>query len=235
MAPLNALISKGRRDGMLSSSELMAALEKMDLSVDKIEQVYDTFESIGIQIVSGDTESDSDPMQGLLDDLDMTGADLDEEESLVDPVELAAEYNLDDPVRMYLKEIGQVPLLSAEEEQDLARRVAEGDQEAKNKLTEANLRLVVSIAKKYSGRGLHILALSFSQSGIGCLPNAGLSSLPPAMIHFRPFCPCAGGVGVAGFGAVSVRCAGSAGAGVFPLCPLGERSPARFTCRRKAL
>ena len=131
MAPLNALISKGRRDGMLSSSELMAALEKMDLSVDKIEQVYDTFESIGIQIVSGGTESDSDPMQGLLDDLDMTGADLDEEESLVDPVELAAEYNLDDPVRMYLKEIGQVPLLSAEEEQDLARRVAEGDQEAK--------------------------------------------------------------------------------------------------------
>ena len=159
MAPLNALISKGRRDGMLSSSELMAALEKMDLSVDKIEQVYDTFESIGIQIVSGDTESDSDPMQGLLDDLDMTGADLDEEESLVDPVELAAEYNLDDPVRMYLKEIGQVPLLSAEEEQDLARRVAEGDQEAKNELTEANLRLVVSIAKKYSGRGLHILDL----------------------------------------------------------------------------
>ncbi len=66
MAPLNALISKGRRDGMLSSSELMAALEKMDLSVDKIEQVYDTFESIGIQIVSGDTENDSDPMQGLL-------------------------------------------------------------------------------------------------------------------------------------------------------------------------
>ncbi|MFQ9815876.1 MAG: RNA polymerase sigma factor RpoD [Oscillospiraceae bacterium] len=159
MAPLNALISKGRRDGMLSSSELMAALEKMDLSVDKIEQVYDTFESIGIQIVSGDTENDSDPMQGLLDDLDMTGADLDEEESLVDPVELAAEYNLDDPVRMYLKEIGQVPLLSAEEEQDLARRVAEGDQEAKNKLNEANLRLVVSIAKKYSGRGLHILDL----------------------------------------------------------------------------
>ena len=159
MAPLNALISKGRRDGMLSSSELMAALEKMDLSVDKIEQVYGTFESIGIQIVSGDTENDSDPMQGLLDDLDMTGADLDEEESLVDPVELAAEYNLDDPVRMYLKEIGQVPLLSAEEEQDLARRVAEGDQEAKNKLTEANLRLVVSIAKKYSGRGLHILDL----------------------------------------------------------------------------
>ena len=76
MAPLNALISKGRRDGMLSSSELMAALEKMDLSVDKIEQVYDTFESIGIQIVSGDTEYESDPMHVLMDVIDMCGADL---------------------------------------------------------------------------------------------------------------------------------------------------------------
>ena len=82
-----------------------------------------------------------------------------EEEELVDPVDLAAEYNLDDPVRMYLKEIGQVKLLSADEEVDLAKRVASGDKAAKDKLTEANLRLVVSIAKKYSGRGLHILDL----------------------------------------------------------------------------
>ena len=82
-----------------------------------------------------------------------------EEEELVDPVDLAAEYNLDDPVRMYLKEIGQVKLLSADEEVDLAKRVAAGDKAAKDKLTEANLRLVVSIAKKYSGRGLHILDL----------------------------------------------------------------------------
>ena len=187
MAPLNALISKGRRDGMLSSSELMAALEKMDLSVDKIEQVYDTFESIGIQIVSGDTENDSDPMQGLLDDLDMTGADLDEEESLVDPVELAAEYNLDDPVRMYLKEIGKVDLLSPEEEVTLAERMQKGNEaaerianegdaipaeeraqlekdiklgdRAKKRLAEANLRLVVSIAKRYVGRGMLFLDL----------------------------------------------------------------------------
>ena len=82
-----------------------------------------------------------------------------EEEELVDPVDLAAEYNLDDPVRMYLKEIGQVKLLSADEEVELAKRVASGDKAAKDKLTEANLRLVVSIAKKYSGRGLHILDL----------------------------------------------------------------------------
>ena len=159
MAPLTALISKGRRDGMLSSSELLAALEKLDLSVDKIEQIYDTFESIGIQIVSAEPENDLLP--DILDDFDdVPDSELEEEEEpLVDPVELAAEYNLDDPVRMYLKEIGQVPLLSPEEEQELARRVADGDQAAKNKLTEANLRLVVSIAKKYSGRGLHILDL----------------------------------------------------------------------------
>ena len=158
MAPLTALISKGRRDGVLSSSELLAALEKLDLSVEKIEQIYDTFESIGIQIVSSERESGDIP-DLLDDDIDIPDSELEEEETLVDPVELAAEYNLDDPVRMYLKEIGQVPLLSAEEEQELARRVAEGDQSAKNKLTEANLRLVVSIAKKYAGRGLHILDL----------------------------------------------------------------------------
>ena len=158
MAPLTALISKGRRDGVLSSSELLAALEKLDLSVEKIEQIYDTFESIGIQIVSSEPESGDLP-DLLDDDIDIPDSELEEEETLVDPVELAAEYNLDDPVRMYLKEIGQVPLLSAEEEQELARRVAEGDQSAKNKLTEANLRLVVSIAKKYAGRGLHILDL----------------------------------------------------------------------------
>ena len=158
MAPLTALISKGRRDGVLSSSELLAALEKLDLSVEKIEQIYDTFESIGIQIVSSEPESGDIP-DLLDDDIDIPDSELEEEETLVDPVELAAEYNLDDPVRMYLKEIGQVPLLSADEEQELARRVAEGDQSAKNKLTEANLRLVVSIAKKYAGRGLHILDL----------------------------------------------------------------------------
>ena len=99
-----------------------------------------------------------------LDVSDDLGMDMDEvpdgdDEELVDPLELAAEYNLDDPVRMYLKEIGQVKLLTADEEIELAKRVSEGDKAAKDRLTEANLRLVVSIAKKYSGRGLHILDL----------------------------------------------------------------------------
>ncbi len=157
---LQALIARGRKDGMLRASELNAELEKLDISLDKIEEIYERFDTLGIQIVGNDLDLDlADallPLDELADDADLSDV---EEEELVDPVDLAAEYNLDDPVRMYLKEIGQVKLLSAEEEVELAKRVAEGDQEAKNKLTEANLRLVVSIAKKYSGRGLHILDL----------------------------------------------------------------------------
>lgn len=158
MTPLTNLINKGRQEGVLASSEVLAALEKLDLSVEKIEQVYDTFESIGIQIVNSEPGSEDAIQDDMLEGLELESNETDEE-PLVDPVELAAEFNLDDPVRMYLKEIGQIPLLTPEEEQALARRVVEGDQSAKNKLTEANLRLVVSIAKKYSGRGLHILDL----------------------------------------------------------------------------
>ena len=159
-AVLQALIAQGKKDGMLRASELNAQLEKLDLSPEKIEDIYDRFEAMNIQILGAELELDDDlemlMSDDLGDDMDLSGM---EEEELVDPVDLAAEYNLDDPVRMYLKEIGQVKLLSPEEEVDLAKRVCEGDQSAKNKLTEANLRLVVSIAKKYSGRGLHILDL----------------------------------------------------------------------------
>ncbi len=159
---LQALIAQGRKDGMIKASELNAQLEKLDLSPEKIEEIYDRFEAMNIQVVSNDLDLDlGDDLDGELgdvldDDIDLSDMD---EEDLVDPVDLAAEYNLDDPVRMYLKEIGQIKLLSAEEEVELAKAVSEGDQSAKNKLTEANLRLVVSIAKKYSGRGLHILDL----------------------------------------------------------------------------
>ena len=156
-AALQALIVQGKKAGMIQASELNAQLEKMQLTPEKIEEIYDRFEAMNIQIVTAELELVDDDL--LLDgdgDIDLRGL---EEEDLIDPVDLAAEYSLDDPVRMYLKEIGQVKLLSAEEEVELAKKVAEGDQNAKNKLTEANLRLVVSIAKKYSGRGLHILDL----------------------------------------------------------------------------
>ena len=159
-AALQALIVQGKKDGMIRAADLNAHLEKMDLSAEKIEEIYDRFEAMNIQIISAeldlDLDDDLDLGDGLGDIMDLSGV---EDEDLVDPVDLAAEYNLDDPVRMYLKEIGQVRLLSADEEIELAKLVSEGNQEAKNKLTEANLRLVVSIAKKYSGRGLHILDL----------------------------------------------------------------------------
>ena len=156
-AALQALIAQGKKDGMIRAADLNTQLEKMQLTPEKIEEIYDRFEAMNIQIVTAELELD------LGDDVGLDGGDMDlstlDEEDLIDPVDLAAEYSLDDPVRMYLKEIGQVKLLSAEEEVELAKRIAEGDQNAKNKLTEANLRLVVSIAKKYSGRGLHILDL----------------------------------------------------------------------------
>ncbi len=159
-AALQNLIAQGRKEGIIRASDLNAILEKTDLTPEKIEEVYDRFEAMNIQIISAELDLDDDgdlSLAGVLDDdVDLTGM---EDEELVDPVDLAAEYNLDDPVRMYLKEIGQIRLLSAEEEVELAKRISEGDQFAKNKLTEANLRLVVSIAKKYSGRGLHILDL----------------------------------------------------------------------------
>ena len=153
-AGIQALIAQGKKEGMIRAADLNALLEKMDLTADKIDEIYDRFEGMNIQIITDELVLDLDNEPDMGDNLGAL-----EEEDLVDPVDLAAEYSLDDPVRMYLKEIGQVKLLSAEEEVELAKRVAEGDQNAKNKLTEANLRLVVSIAKKYSGRGLHILDL----------------------------------------------------------------------------
>ena len=158
-AALQALITQAKKDGMIRASDLNAQLEKMQLTPEKIEDIYDRLDAMNIQVVTADLEldlGDDDLDLGPDDDINLAGLD---EEELVDPVDLAAEYSLDDPVRMYLKEIGQIKLLSAEEEVELAKRVSEGNQEAKNKLTEANLRLVVSIAKKYSGRGLHILDL----------------------------------------------------------------------------
>ncbi|MGI5851091.1 MAG: RNA polymerase sigma factor RpoD [Caldicoprobacterales bacterium] len=137
------LIEKGRSKGVLTYKEIMDMLEEIDLEPDQIEKVYDTLENLGIDIV--DEESD----------------DVDEEDDKADQSDdsILEGVNVDDPVRMYLKEIGKVSLLTAEEEIDLAQRMEAGDELAKRQLAEANLRLVVSIAKRYVGRGMLFLDL----------------------------------------------------------------------------
>ena len=140
---LKELLESGKQKGRLTTKEISDALEELDYDVEQVDKLYDTFEAYNIEIVEDDGGESIAP------------ASNEELESVLS----ADGISIDDPVKVYLKEIGQIKLLSAEEEVELAKRVSEGDQEAKNKLTEANLRLVVSIAKKYSGRGLHILDL----------------------------------------------------------------------------
>jgi len=152
---IQKLIEKGKKRGMITYSEIMDALEDVDLDKDQIDEIYDHFATMGIDIV-GDKE-DTD------EDIDIDGSALEPEmeieEHIEDDASLLKGVNIDDPVRMYLKEIGKVPLLSAEEEINLAKRMDAGDEEAKKKLVEANLRLVVSIAKRYVGRGMLFLDL----------------------------------------------------------------------------
>ena len=157
MERVSALIAKAKHDGSIQASELTAELEKLDLPVEKIEQVYDTFDALGIPVVGAELELDI-PDDSLPMDIDAGDlhAGADEEEELIDPVELAAEYNLDDPVRMYLKEIGQVRLLSADEEIELARRVAEGDKKAKDKLTEAKPDMAILLPAISSPKSANI-------------------------------------------------------------------------------
>jgi RNA polymerase primary sigma factor len=142
-AILYDLIEKGKQKGMLTYKEIMDAFEETELGSEQIEKIYETLENLGIDVV-GDIEEE-------LEDIQLTEEELD--------LSVPEGVSIDDPVRMYLKEIGKVPLLSAEEEIELAKRMEQGDEEAKRKLAEANLRLVVSIAKRYVGRGMLFLDL----------------------------------------------------------------------------
>ena len=156
---LNALIEEGKKKGALSSKELMDVLEEMNLEQEQIDKFYDTLENLGI-----DTTEDDSLVTLPVDDISPEMEELEEleelsKEELVDPETLIDSFNIDDPVRMYLKEIGKVPLLTPEEEVELAMQMAEGDEDAKKRMAEANLRLVVSIAKRYVGRGMLFLDL----------------------------------------------------------------------------
>ena len=154
---LNDLVEKGKKAGKLSSKDLMA-LEDMNLSSEETEKFYDRLESLNIDVLGDDAlppvDEDALPELEELEEIEeVTEEEMNETEAMADT------FSTDDPVRMYLKEIGKVPLLTPEEEQGLAKRMAEGDEEAKRRMAEANLRLVVSIAKRYVGRGMLFLDL----------------------------------------------------------------------------
>lgn len=140
---LKELVEKGKSKGMLTYKEIMDAFEEIELEPEQIEKIYETVENMGIDVV-GDIDAEIQDLQGAEEEIDLS---------------LPEGISIDDPVRMYLKEIGKVPLLSAEEEIELAKRMEKGDNEAKRRLAEANLRLVVSIAKRYVGRGMLFLDL----------------------------------------------------------------------------
>ena len=150
---LNALVELGKKkDGVLDFSDINMMFQNMDLDGDRTEKILDYLEQNGIVAMVSDTDAEDDIILDVDDE--PTEEELENIEfSVPDGV------SIEDPVRMYLKEIGKVPLLSADEEVDLAKRMEKGDSDAKKRLAEANLRLVVSIAKRYVGRGMLFLDL----------------------------------------------------------------------------
>ena len=147
---LRELIEKGKKQGFLTYMDIQNSMEYLELDSEQIDKMYEQIEKLGIEMVGNDFERELDEIEmeennvGNEDDIDLSAAE---------------SAGLNDPVRMYLKEIGKDELLSAEEELELAERMLNGDMVAKEKLTQANLRLVVSIAKRYVGRGLLLLDL----------------------------------------------------------------------------
>ncbi|KGF15084.1 RNA polymerase sigma factor RpoD [Peptostreptococcus sp. MV1] len=160
------LFEKGKKDGTVTLIDIMEAFQDNQMDKDVAENLYETLGNLGIEVVD-DKEVKADIDLKEPDDLDIQSIDEEKEEKeetskeSSEPVEIAVPkgISIDDPVRMYLKEIGKIPLLKPHEEVDYAKMMAEGDEFAKQKLVEANLRLVVSIAKRYVGRGMLFLDL----------------------------------------------------------------------------
>ncbi|MBE6915652.1 MAG: RNA polymerase sigma factor RpoD [Ruminococcaceae bacterium] len=150
------LLDNAKKKGKLTGDELTEVIEALEMDSEQIDKLYDTLENLGVEIPLDDLlpESPDDDMPEDLENLEEIP-----EEELADPAALMDGVNTDDHVRIYLKEIGKVDLLSPDEEIELAKRMAEGDEVAKMRLAEANLRLVVSIAKRYVGRGMLFLDL----------------------------------------------------------------------------
>ena len=154
------LIALGKKnDNILTFEQLADALKGLEIDNDSLDDLYNSLVENGIEVVSEEASSGSEPGKEIVE----------EEENLVlSDEEITKDINIDDPVRMYLKEIGRISLLSPEEEMELSVKIANGDESAKNILAESNLRLVVSIAKRYVGRGLFFLDL-IQEGNIGLM------------------------------------------------------------------
>ena len=186
-----SLIEKGKKQGSLTLDEIMGAFSDTELDKDKVENLYETLGNLGIEILESKAEKVAIDFSVDDDDLtlDMENIDDDVDEKIkkeedieMDKLDLSLPkgISIDDPVRMYLKEIGKIPLLKPHEEVELAKRMLEGDEIAKQRLVEANLRLVVSIAKRYVGRGM--LFLDLIQEG-----NLGLIKAVEKFDYVRGF------------------------------------------------
>ncbi len=149
------LIKRGKEHGILTYKEIMDALSEIEMEPEQIERVYETIEKAGVEVVQ-DMDKELEKIEEEIDTENLEEMDVNAEVIEISAAEGVA---IDDHVKMYLKEIGKVPLLAANEEIELARRMAEGDGVARRRLAEANLRLVVSIAKRYVGRGMLFLDL----------------------------------------------------------------------------
>ena len=152
----NKLINLGKKQGYITYEQLADELKGLDIDSDVLDDLYNSLVEVGIEIVAEDGSSDGDDGSDFTQDIS------------VEELTLSKDVKINDPVRMYLKEIGRINLLTSDEEFEYARRAIDGDEEAKKMLAESNLRLVVSIAKRYVGRGMLFLDL-IQEGNIGLM------------------------------------------------------------------
>ncbi|MGM9523717.1 MAG: RNA polymerase sigma factor RpoD [Faecousia sp.] len=167
---LQLLLQNAKKEKRIASKDLIDALDSIDADEQQTDMIYEALEAAGVEI----DVSDVVEMLTKPDDMAPSEEELEliEEEKLIDTEEMSDAMSVNDPVRMYLKEIGKIPLLTSEEETEVAKRLAEGDEAAHNQMVEANLRLVVSIARRYVGRGLPFLDL-IQEGNLGLIKAVG--------------------------------------------------------------
>ena len=163
-AKFTALLQEAKKTGKVASKLLVETLDSVDATEEQTEQFYDVLEAAGVEIDVSDvldligTAEMNNPTLSEMEAIEAAGADTSAEVQALESFD-EGETRLDDPIRLYLREIGKIPLLTNEQELELAKRMSEGDEDARRQMSEANLRLVVSIAKRYVGRGMQLLDL----------------------------------------------------------------------------